>query len=139
MNALIEKEQDVELEAGNLKRVMGEMDYARNEMNIVILDACRNNPFLNNFRSSGATGLASTTAPQGSFIAYATAPGTVASDGTGQHGLYTEELLKAIRVPNQRIEDVFKQVRKNVYQRSGKKQIPWENSSIFTDFYFLEE
>jgi hypothetical protein len=139
LKAIIEKEQDVELEAVNLKRVLGEMDYARNEMNIVILDACRNNPFLNNFRSSGATGLASTTAPEGTFIAYATAPGTIASDGTGKHGLYTEELLKAIRIPNQRIEDVFKLVRRNVYQRSGKKQIPWENSSIFTDFYFLED
>ncbi len=136
VDAKIEKEMDVELESVNLKRLMGEMDYAKNELNIIILDACRDNPFARSFRSSGNRGLATTMAPTGTFIAYATSPGNVASDGTGKNGLYTEQLLDALRKPGLRIEDVFKQVRKNVYEMSQKKQVPWENSSIFGDFYF---
>ncbi|MDF1548761.1 MAG: caspase family protein [Bacteroidales bacterium] len=138
VNAKIEKEQDVELESVNLKRLMGEMEYAQNELNIVILDACRNNPFARSFRSGGNQGLASTLAPTGTFIAYATAPGNVASDGSGKNGLYTEQLLQALKKPGLRIEDVFKEVRKNVYEKSQKKQVPWENSSIFGDFYFTK-
>ena len=136
VDAQIEKEQDVEMESVNLKRILGEMDYAQNDLNIVILDACRNNPFARSFRSSGSNGLATTIAPQGTFIAYATAPGSVASDGEGQNGLYTEELVKAIQAPSVKIEDLFKKVRQNVFQKSNKQQVPWENSSIFGDFYF---
>lgn len=136
IDARIEKEQDVELESVNLRRIMGEMEYASNEMNIVILDACRNNPFERSFRSGGGNGLATTTAPQGTFIAFATAPGSVASDGTGKNGLYTQELIKVLNEPSLSIEDVFKKVRVNVYRLSDKKQVPWENSSIFRDFYF---
>ena len=136
VTAQIDKEQDVELEAVNLQRVLGEMEYARNDINIVILDACRNNPFARSFRSAGSNGLASTMAPQGTYIAYATSPGSVAADGSGSNGLYTEELLGALRQPGLKIEDVFKKVRLNVYNRSGKKQLPWDNSSIFGDFYF---
>lgn len=136
VNARIEKEQDVELESVNLKRLMGEMEYAENDLNIVILDACRDNPFARSFRSGGNKGLASTLAPTGTFIAYATSPGSVASDGSGSNGLYTEQFLAALKQPGLRIEDVFKVVRKNVYDISQKKQVPWENSSIFGDFYF---
>lgn len=136
VTAVINKEQDVELESVNLKRVLGEMDYAQNDLNIVILDACRNNPFARSFRSGGGNGLAMTTAPKGTFIAYATAPGSVASDGTGENGLYTQELVKALEQPGFKIEDVFKTVRNNVYKMSNEMQVPWENSSIFGDFYF---
>lgn len=135
IDAEIAKEQDVELEAVNLKRVLGEMDFARNNMNIVILDACRNNPFVRSFRSA-SNGLATTTAPQGTFIAFATSPGSVAADGEGNNGLYTQELIQAMRVPGAKIEDVFKTVRNNVYTKSNQQQVPWENSSIFGDFYF---
>jgi uncharacterized caspase-like protein len=136
VTANIQKEQDVELESVNLKRVLGELDYAQNDLNIVILDACRNNPFARSLRSGGGNGLAMTTAPKGTFIAYATAPGSVASDGTGDNGLYTQELIKALRTPGLKIEDVFKQVRVNVLQQSDEQQVPWENSSILGDFYF---
>jgi hypothetical protein len=136
VDAKIEKEQDVELEAVNLMRVMGELDYAQNETNIVILDACRNNPFARSFRSGGNNGLATVLAPQGTIIAYATAPGSVASDGSGENGLYTQELLTALKVPGLKIEDMFKRVRSNVYEKSYKQQVPWENSSLFVDFYF---
>jgi len=134
--AVINKEQDVELEAVNLKRVLGEMDYAGNDLNIVILDACRNNPFARSFRSGGGNGYASVNAPKGTYIAFATAPGSVASDGSGDNGLYTQELVKALKRPGLKIEDVFKQVRGSVYKISNEQQLTWENSSIFGDFYF---
>jgi hypothetical protein len=136
VTANIEKEQDVELESVNLKRVLGEMEYAQNELNIVVLDACRNNPFKRSFRSGGGKGLAQTSAPMGTYIAFATDPNNVASDGSGRNGLYTEQFLLALRKPGLRIEDVFKDVRKNVYLKSQKKQRPWDNSSILGDFYF---
>ncbi|MBN1250964.1 MAG: caspase family protein [Bacteroidales bacterium] len=135
VDAHIAKYQDIELEAVNLNRITGEMAYARNDVNIIILDACRNNPFEGD-EESGGKGLASAPAPSGSFLAFATAPGSVAADGTGSNGLYTQEILKAVSTPGWKIEDVFKEVRRNVYQLSGKQQTPWENSSIFDDFYF---
>ncbi len=136
VSAVINKEQDVELEAVNLKRILGEMDYAENDLNIIILDACRNNPFARSFRSGGENGYASVSAPKGTYIAFATAPGSVASDGAGDNGLYTQELVKALKNPGLKIEDVFKQVRGSVYKISNQEQLTWENSSIFGDFYF---
>ncbi|RLD66406.1 MAG: hypothetical protein DRI95_06835, partial [Bacteroidetes bacterium] len=126
--------QDIEEEAVNLSRITGEMAYAQNDLNIIILDACRNNPFEGS--DQGGNGLASAAAPSGTFLAFATAPGSVAADGTGSNGLYTQELLKALNQQGLKIEDVFKEVRRNVYKLSSKQQTPWENSSIFDDFYF---
>ena len=76
------------------------------------------------------------TSARGSFIAYATAPGSVASDGTGRNGLYTQELLKAMRKPGLTIEQVFKEVRQNVLRLSGNKQNTWDSSNIIGEFYF---
>jgi len=111
------------------------MEAAQNELNIVILDACRNNPFARSFRSADK-GLAQMDAPSGTIIAYATAPGSVASDGTARNGLYTQELLKNIRTPALSIEEVFKQVRISVRSATGGKQTPWESSSLTGNFYF---
>ncbi len=137
VDAHIKNYQDIEEQAVNLSRITGEMAYAQNELNIIILDACRNNPFEGMGGSSGK-GLAGTSAPSGTFIAYATAPGSVAADGSGKNGLYTQELLKVIDIRGKKIEDIFKMVRRSVYELSNKKQTPWENSSIFDDFYFLK-
>ncbi len=134
-DAHISSLDDIEHETINLNRITGEMDYAKNDMNIIILDACRNNPFEDAGSLSGK-GLASLTAPSGTIIAFATAPGSTASDGYGKNGLYTQELLKAIAKPDRVIEDVFKEVRRNVYKISEKRQTPWENSSLFDNFYF---
>ena len=136
VNANIQKQQDVELETVNLQRVLGEMEYAANDLNIIILDACRNNPFANARAIGDNGGLAQVNAPKGTFIAYATSPGKVASDGERNNGLYTEQLVKHLTTPGQKLEDVFKHVRNDVYQESNHQQIPWENSSIFGDFYF---
>jgi hypothetical protein len=80
--------------------------------------------------------LAQVDAPKGVLVAYATAPGKVAADGTGKHGLYTSELLRALEEPGRRIEDVFKQVRRNVASATNDQQIPWESSSLTGDFFF---
>jgi len=137
VDAHISKYQDIEEEAVNLNRLTGEMSYAKNDINIIILDACRNNPFEGD--PEGGQGLASAPAPAGSFLAFATAPGSVAADGSGDNGLYTQELLKALNTDNWVIEDVFKEVRRKVYKISNKQQTPWENSSIFDDFYFSKK
>jgi hypothetical protein len=140
VDANIDKEPDVEFESVKLARVTSEMKYARNKMNIIILDACRDNPFSNtrSFSQKMPTskGLARIAAPYGTFLAFATAPGSVAADGEGANGLYTAELIKAIRVPGRKIEDIFKHVRQKVYEKSNGLQLPWENSSIVGDFYF---
>ncbi len=133
--AEIYAEEEVEYEAVDVGFALAQMEIAQNRMNIVILDACRNNPFARSWRSAG-TGLAFINAPTGTLIAYATAPGSVASDGTGSNGLYTEEFLKQVGKQGLKIEDVFKQVRSGVIARSNNLQTPWESSSLVGDFYF---
>jgi formylglycine-generating enzyme required for sulfatase activity len=137
VDANIEGEAEVDFKAVNAGLVLAKMELARNSMNIVILDACRNNPFSRSFRSVNQ-GLASMNAPSGTLIAYATAPGSVASDGAGANGLYTSELVKTVKKPGLRIEDVFKQVRSGVQSQTGGKQVPWESSSLVGDFFFKE-
>jgi tetratricopeptide (TPR) repeat protein len=115
--------------------VVANMERSNSRMNIIVLDACRNNPFQSAYRSAGA-GLAEVKRAKGSFIAFATAPGSIASDGEGKNGLYTQELLKAMRKPGRTIESVFKDVRLNVMKLSGEKQFTWDQSNIIGDFYF---
>ncbi|MBL0743563.1 caspase family protein [Chryseolinea lacunae] len=117
------------------RMVLANMERSNSRMNIVILDACRNNPFPATSRSLGS-GLGEMKRARGSFIAYATAPGSVASDGSGRNGLYTQELLKALKKPNLTIEQVFKDVRMNVLRLSGDKQYTWDSSNIIGEFYF---
>lgn len=118
------------------RTVLANMERSNSTLNIVILDACRNNPFPAASREMGA-GLAEVQKAKGAFIAYATAPGSVASDGSGRNGLYTQELLKAMSVPGLPIEQVFKLVRRNVLKLSGEKQYTWDSSNILGDFYFV--
>ena len=109
---------------------------AGNPMNLIILDACRDNPF----GSAGRVdqkGLSQLDAPAGTLLAYATAPGNTAVDGEGEHGLYTEHLLREMRVPEAKVEDVFKRVRLAVRRRSNGLQIPWESTSLEEDFWFI--
>jgi hypothetical protein len=131
----IEKDTDVPYEAVDLGRVLSEMAHAGNAMNIIILDACRDNPFKRSFRSH-KRGLASIDAPTGTFIAYATAPDAVAYDGDGQNGVYTHHLLEAMVVPGLSIEAVMKKVRVGVMTDTNNRQVPWDASSLTGDFYF---
>ena len=137
VDAMIEFEDDIQRYCFPVQRmVLANMERSNARMNIVILDACRNNPFPALNRSLGEQGLAEMRKARGSFIAYATAPGSVASDGTGRNGLYTQELLKAMRKPGLTIEQVFKEVRQNVLRLSGDKQNTWDSSNIIGEFYF---
>ena len=133
--ARIEREGDVEIEAVSADWVIEQMRYARNRLNIVILDACRNNPFTRSMRSVDH-GLATMDAPAGILIAYSTAPGAVAADGTGRNSPYTEALTHAIRDMHEPVEQVFKHVRVGVMTATAGKQVPWESSSLTGDFYF---
>lgn len=134
----IESEADVKYESVDAGRVLSQMYEAENGLNIIILDACRDNPYARSFRSS-EKGLAKMDAPTGSILAYATAPGSVAADGTGRNGLYTSMLLKHMMTPNLAIERIFKRVRIDVVKASNKVQTPWESSSLMGDFYFYSK
>ncbi|MDK9723254.1 MAG: caspase domain-containing protein [Sterolibacteriaceae bacterium MAG5] len=134
IDAQIASEASARVETVDVDGVLDQL--AVSPLNIVILDACRNNPFERRFRSAGG-GLAQMDAPKGSLIAYATAPGKVASDGSGRNGLYTQEILKHIQTPGLPLEAVFKRVRNGVMAGSGDAQTPWESSSLTGDFYFV--
>ena len=136
VDAAIESESAVRSESVDLDLVLDQLAATR--VGMVILDACRNNPFERRFRSGAGSGLAQVDAPKGVLVAYATAPGKVAADGTGKNGLYTSELLRALEEPGRRIEDVFKQVRVKVSDATNDQQIPWESSSLTGDFFFAK-
>jgi len=134
IDAALAYESDTEYHCVDAGSILAKMEGAKSKVNVVVLDACRNNPFEKSWnRSLDQSGLASMAAPAGTMIAYATSPGTTASDGSGANGLYTAELLRCLRIPNLKIEDVFKQVRIAVMQKSGNAQLPWESSSLTGD------
>jgi hypothetical protein len=136
VDATFKNEYEVEYEAVNAGFVLAQLDETSKSLNIVILDACRNNPFARSFRSL-TQGLAAINAPSGTLIAYATAPGSVASDGNAGNGLYTQELLRSMRTPGVGVEELFKQVRISVREKTQGKQTPWESSSLTGEFYFI--
>jgi tetratricopeptide (TPR) repeat protein len=136
VDANVQYEDDIPRTCMPVQRIiMANMERSNTRINIMILDACRNNPFPSGYRSA-ESGLAEVRRAKGSFIAYATAPGSVASDGEGRNGLYTQELLNAMKKPGLTIEQVFKEVRKNVMHLSGERQYTWDSSNIIGDFYF---
>ena len=135
LNANIARQPDVEIEAVKLDWVLEQMEHARNRMNILILDACRNNPLSRSFRSS-EQGLSRIDAPRGTLIAYATAPGSVSFDGDGQNSPYTEALASTMAEPGLVVETVFRNVRVKVMAATGDRQIPWESSSLTGPFEF---
>lgn len=136
VDADLKSAADVPQQTIDLSSVVDIFKAAGNRMNIVVLDACRDNPFGGS--TSSAKGLAQLDAPPSTFLAYATAPGNVAEDGdekTG-NGLYTQFLLQELKRPTAKIEDVFKRVRLNVRKQSQGRQIPWESTSLEDDFFF---
>lgn len=133
VDADIAREDEVAFAAFDVAAVLDKLDSARSRVNLVILDACRNNPFASRFRVSQA-GLAQIDAPPGTLIAFATAPGSVAADGTGRNGLYTRHLLAHLTRPGVAIEEAFKAVRAAVRQESAGAQTPWESTSLEAAF-----
>lgn len=148
VNYLIPIDADIELKAEvaeeciSASSILKVMEYSNNRINVIILDACRNNPF-RSFSRSDEKGITRMDPPagakQGAIIAFATAPGAVASDGETRNGLYTSKLLKYINTPGLTLEEVFKKARIDVLNESAGLQIPWENNSLTGDFYFTIE
>ncbi|MBI1890478.1 MAG: caspase family protein [Burkholderiales bacterium] len=135
VDAKISSLEDVQQEAFDLTYLMSGLTKASNPMNVVILDACRDNPF-GTSKEPEQKGLSQIDAPHSTILAYATAPGNTASDGGGENGLYTENLLREIKVKDAKVEDIFKRVRLNVRKASKGSQIPWESTSLEYDYYF---
>jgi hypothetical protein len=134
IDAALKVPRDVALQTVDVAKVLDAFAAAGTRTNIVVLDACRDNPFGSTVR---AAGLAQMDAPARTFIAFSTAPGNVAEDGTeGGHSIYTHYLLQELSRPKARIEDVFKRVRLQVRQRTSGRQIPWESTSLEEEFYF---
>jgi formylglycine-generating enzyme required for sulfatase activity len=137
IGASVFSEDEVMDECLRASSVVRKMETAGNRLNILILDACRNNPF-RSFRST-AQGLAEMHAPAGTIIQYATAKGSVArdQDDNRQNGLYTSKLMDHILTPGLEVRKMFSLVREDVYKASNKDQLPWEaNSMMGGDFYF---
>lgn len=136
VDAAIGAARDIPEQGLEVNGLLEGLSAAANPMNLIILDACRDNPF-GDLKGVEQKGLSQMDAPQSTLLAYATSPGNVAIDGAGANGLYTENLLKEMKVPEAKIEDVFKRVRLGVRRRSNGLQIPWESTSLEDDFWFL--
>ena len=135
LQANISREIQLRHKAVDAGLVLDAMSAANNGLNIVVLDACRNNPYADSFRSS-SRGLARMDSPKGSLIAYATAPGDVADDGEGRNGVFTKHLLEQMQKPGVQVEQVFKQVTQAVYAETRQRQTPFTTSSLLGEFYF---
>src|SRR6266478_4542103 len=135
VDARISSEPDLIDGSVRLVDVMSTLETIPSRMRIVILDACRNNPFPN--VNDASRGLAIVDAPNGSIVGYSTAPGAEALDGAGGHSPYTQAFLNVAREPNVPIEQLFKRVRLQVNQTTSGAQIPWESSSLTSDFTFF--
>jgi tetratricopeptide (TPR) repeat protein len=138
VEADLQAEEQIEFDCVSADRILAYMESASTKVNILIMDACRNNPFERSWhRSANGNGLAMMNAPTGTIIAYATAPGKVASDGESANGLYTSVLLKHMKDPDLNLEQVFKRVRTEVTEKSSGAQVPWETTSLTGDDFFL--
>jgi hypothetical protein len=135
VDAKVSNQTELVNDSVRLVDVMSTLETIPSRMRIVILDACRNNPFPN--VNDAGRGLAIVDAPNGSIVGYSTAPGAEALDGNGGHSPYTQAFLNVAREPNVPIEQLFKRVRLQVNQTTSGAQIPWESSSLTSDFTFF--
>jgi hypothetical protein len=136
VDAVVQKQDDMKQRCVDLGLLLGQLTAAKDKTFVIILDACRNNPFGTAYRPE-QKGLSQFDAPVGSLLAYATSPGNVASDGEGQNGLYTEHLVRELGRRGTRVEDALKRVRLNVRLASNGAQIPWETTSLEGDVFIF--
>jgi N-acetylmuramoyl-L-alanine amidase len=135
--ARISQESDIRYQAIPLGQIVKAMEGAKNRLNIVLIDACRNNPYHQSWwRSESLRGLAPFQAGRGTFISFSTSPGKAAADGSGRNSPYMAGLLKHIKILDLPIEQMFKKVRQTVDESTNQKQLPWEGSSIIGEFVF---
>jgi len=136
IGAEIEAERDVDLEAVSANTILSQMQYAGNRVNLIFLDACRNNPLSRGFRST-QRGLARVDAPRGSFVGYSTAPGDVSVDGDGSNSPYALALAEEMLRPGEAIEAVHRAVRLKVLAATNELQTPWDSSSLTASVILL--
>lgn len=136
VDAVVTKRADMQSRCVDLNNLLSQLSKIKDKTFIIILDACRDDPFGNRYKLE-SKGLSQFDAPVGSLLAYSTSPGKVASDGSGANGLYTENLVRELSVPNVRVEDALKRVRLNVRLASNGDQIPWETTSLESDVYLF--
>lgn len=138
IGANMKSKGDIEYECTDMGRVLTKMEESGCKMKIVALDACRNNPFERSwYRGAGQSGLSAVNAPVGTFISYATSPGSTAADGQDRNSPYTKALLQTLATPGLTIERVFKDVALKVFNSTNRQQTPWYSSSLFQgDFIF---
>lgn len=136
VDAVIEVASDIEDECVRADYIIDNLEEAKSKMNIIVLDACRNNPINRSWARSLSGGLSSMTAPTGTFIAFSTAPGHTAADGEGRNSPFTEAFLICLDKPNLPLELFFKEVLRDVSTKTSNRQIPWTQSSFIGDFYF---
>lgn len=135
VDARITTPADLDGNSLRLVDLMGTLESLPSRMRIVVLDACRNNPFPG--VNDAGRGLAIVDAPNGSIVGYSTAPGMEAQDGDSEHSPYTRSFLQRAREPNLPIEQLFKRVRLDVNNATDGRQTPWESSSLTSEFYFF--
>ena len=159
VDTYVEAERELKHKGYKIARLLNEMKGANNATNIIILDACRDNPFAGGFKTASrslgsgmegsrglrrkgpklSSGLSKLDAPPNTLLAYATAPGKVAKDGVARNSPYTTMLIDAMQKEGITVEQVFKEVRGNVLKETKGEQVPWESSSLVSDFYFVEK
>jgi len=136
VDAKITQAEDVPLEAVRLADIMNLMAAVPSKTRIVILDACRNDPFKEIAKTTGR-GLAIVNAPEGSIVAYSTSPGAVAEDGTGNNSPFTAAFIEAAKVPGAQIGTVFQNARLSVHETTEGRQTPWEITALTEPFAFF--
>ena len=141
VDAELRTEEDIGMQGVDLTFILGRMSRAKSRVNVVILDACRDNPYAKRtgIGSSTSQGLAQMDAPIGTLLAYATAPGKPAPDGIGRsaNSIYSAELARHLLTPGLPVELMFKRVREGVVRASRQLQVPWEHSSLLGEFAFV--
>ena len=137
VGANIASAADLEYECTDVNRVLSNLEESGCKMNIVVLDACRDDPFSKSWSRSASThGLTGISAPSGTFIAYATAPGSVAIDGTGLHSPFSQAFLNTLSIPGLSLFEFFQRIQLSVQNQTDGQQIPWLASSFLGEFYF---
>lgn len=137
VNAVIRKSDDIAPQSLSVKEIADRLSAAGNQLNILIIDACRDNPFPDSGPQLTSRGLVPMGAVYGVFIASSTGSGKAAFDGDGADSPYTLALADALTARGEKLEDVFKSVRRQVRLATREQQIPWESTAVEFDFYFV--
>lgn len=136
IDARLERKVDLKSECVSANYVLGNLEEAKSRANIIVLDACRNNPITRGWSRGWSRGLAQMDAPSGTYIMFSTNPGNTADDGVGRNSPFTRAFLQCLDMPGLELGNFGKRVAQMVKQATGNRQQPWRSSSFDSDFYF---